>query len=160
MCPFSVTEDFSNVTLEAGYPESAGYHSIGKSFPVSSEKAFELALNLRDYEGDSVYEVVTPSYILVVAPQKSDLISDNLKNFALLHNINSILYFPLRVDGQITHLMTFDALEQRPRYSDDEIDLFLFLGRELIKAWKMERLDDALHDSRIRPLLLRVLLEG
>jgi len=145
---FSVTEDFSRVMLEAGYPESAGYHSIGKSFPVSSEKAFELALNLRDYEGDSVYEVVTPSYILVVTPQKSDLISERLKKFALLHNINSILYFPLRHDGQVTHFMTFDALEQRQRYSDDEIDLFLFLGRELIKACKMERLDDALHDFK------------
>jgi signal transduction histidine kinase len=44
--------------------------------------------------------------------------------------------------------MTFDALDQRQRYRDDEIDIFLYLGRELMKAQKMERLDDALHDFK------------
>jgi signal transduction histidine kinase len=44
--------------------------------------------------------------------------------------------------------MTFDAIDQRQRYSDDEIDVFLFLGRELMKAQTMERLDDALHDFK------------
>lgn len=145
---FSITKDLNNVILEAGFPESGGYHSIGKTFRVSSEPAFELLLNLRGYSGESAYEVVTPSYVLVVDPQRSVLISKNLKRFTALHNINSILYFPLNVDGEITHLMTFDALEQRQRYSDDEIDIFLFLGRELMKAHKMERLDDALHDFK------------
>jgi signal transduction histidine kinase len=92
--------------------------------------------------------MVTPSYILIVDPQKSDLISNNLKHFASLYNINSILYVPLSVDGELTHFMTFDALDQRKRYRDDEIELFLFLGRELVKAQKMERLGDALHDFK------------
>ena len=52
------------------------------------------------------------------------------------------------MDGEITHFMTFDALEQKQRYRDDEISLLLFLGRELMKAQKMERLDDALHDFK------------
>jgi signal transduction histidine kinase len=145
---FSISGDLKNVILQAGFPESGGYHSIGKSFLVSREPAFELLLSLRDYSGESAYEVVTPSYILVVDPQRSGLISKNLKRFTALHNINSILYFPLSVDGEVTHLMTFDALDQRQRYSDDEIDIFLFLGRELMKAHKMERLDDALHDFK------------
>ncbi len=145
---FSISNDLEKVVLEAGYPDQEGYHGIGKTFSVRSDPAFEVLLNLRDYSGDSKYEVVTPSYIIVVNPQKSELISDNLKRFTSLHNINSILYIPLKVYGEITHFMTFDALDQRQRYSDDEIDIFLFLGRELMKARKMEQLDDALHDFK------------
>lgn len=145
---FSITEDFNNVILEAGYPERGGYHSIGKSFPASKEPVYELLMKLREYSGDSAYEMVTPSYILIVDPKRSNLISKSLKQFASSYNINSILYVPLRVDGELTHFMTFDALDQRQRYRDDEIELFLFLGRELMKAQKMERLDDALHDFK------------
>jgi signal transduction histidine kinase len=145
---FSITADLAKVVLEAGFPKVGGYHAIGKSLSVSSEPVFELLLNLRSYTGDSTYEVVTTSYILLVDPQRSDLISENLKRFAALHNINSILYIPLRVDGEISHIMAFDALEYRKRYRDDEIEIFLFLGRELMKAQKMERLDDALHDFK------------
>lgn len=144
---FSVTEGLDRVILQAGFPEH-GYHSVGKVLPVSSEPVFELLLNLREYSGESVYEVVTPLYISVVDPQRSHLISKNLKRFAALHNINSILYFPLGYDGEITHFMAIDAVDQRQRYREDEIDIFLFMGRELMKAQKMERLDDALHDFK------------
>ena len=41
---FSVSPDRENVVLEAGYPDTPGYHGIGKSFPVKSEPAFELVL--------------------------------------------------------------------------------------------------------------------
>ncbi|MBK5100450.1 MAG: GAF domain-containing sensor histidine kinase [Desulfobacteraceae bacterium] len=144
---FSLTEDLSNVVLEAGYPEG-GYHSIGKGFPVTGEPAFEVLLKMRDHPADSVYEIITPSYLLVVDTQRTSLMSEELKQFAIFHNINSILYVPLYLDGEISHFMTFDAIDQRKRYRDDEIDIFLFLGRELMKAQKMERLDDALHDFK------------
>jgi len=145
---FSVAGDYQHVTLEAGYPEEEGYHGVGKKFAVSSEPVFEVILGLRQYKGDSSYEIVTPSYILVVDPQKSTIISDQMRKFAAGHNINSILYIPLYVEGEITHFMTFDAIEQRKRYRDDEIELFLFLGQELMKARKMEWLDDILHDFK------------
>ena len=145
---FSVKRDLESVILESGFPDHDGYHSIGKNFSVNSEPAFELLLNLRDYTGESRYEVVAPLFILVLDPQRSGLISTNLKHMAERNHINSILYIPLSVDGDITHFMTFDALDQRQRYRDDEISLFLFLGRELMKAQKMERLDDALHDFK------------
>jgi signal transduction histidine kinase len=144
---FSISDDLNNVILEAGYPQKS-YHSVGEIFPVSSEPAFEMLLNLRDYEGDSVYEVVRPDYIQVMEPKKTGIISDNLKRFAANNNINSILYMPLSVEGEVTHFLTFDALDQKERYRDDEIEIFLFLGRELMKAEKMERLDDALHDFK------------
>ena len=145
---FSVTKDLREVILEAGYPEAGGYHNIGRSYPVGKEPVFSLLLDLKGYSGDSVYEVVTPNYILVVDPQRSGLLSTDLKEFAAIHNINSILYVPLHVEGEVSHFMTFDALDHRLRYSEEEIDIFLFLGRELMKARKMERLDDALHDFK------------
>jgi hypothetical protein len=87
---FSITEDYNNVILEAGYPKRGGYHSIGKSFPVSTEPVFELLTNLREYSGDSAYEMVTPSYILIVDPQRSDLISKGQKASSdLPHHITS-----------------------------------------------------------------------
>ena len=144
---FSVSGGLDRVILQAGFPED-GYHTVGKVFSVSSEPVFELLLHLREYSGESVYEVVTPFYILVVDPQKSDLTSTNLKRFAASHNINSTLYIPLGYNGEISHFMTIDAVDQRQRYRDDEIDIFLFICRELMKAQKMERLDDALHDFK------------
>jgi len=145
---FSVAQGLDRVILEAGFPGEGSYHTVGKVIPVSDEPVFELLLQLREYSGESLYEVVTPLYILVVDPQRSDLISENLKRFAAFHRIHSILYVPLGYNGEITHFMTFDALDQRQRYRDDEIDIFLFLGRELMKVQKMERLDDALHDFK------------
>ncbi|MFO7987263.1 MAG: GAF domain-containing sensor histidine kinase [Desulfatiglandaceae bacterium] len=145
---FTVSKDLNQIILDTGYPAQEGYHSIGKTFPMSKEPVFEILLNLRDYTGDGVYEVVTPFYILVVEPRKSRLISEDFRRFCTLHNINSILYIPLGADGEISHVMTFDALDQKQRYTDDEIDTFLFLGRELMKAQKIERLDDALHDFK------------
>ena len=105
-------------------------------------------MGLSEYRGEGVYEVVTPHYILVVDPQRSELISEHMRQFASQHNINSILYIPLHVEGEITHFMTFDAIEQRQRYMEDEIEVFMFLGRELMKAQRMERLDDILHDFK------------
>ncbi|NCO59064.1 MAG: hypothetical protein COX16_11090 [Deltaproteobacteria bacterium CG23_combo_of_CG06-09_8_20_14_all_51_20] len=145
---FSVTSDLKTVVLEAGYPGAGGYHSIGKSFPSSSEPAFELVLKLREYRGNSDYEVVTPSYVLVADPQRSEFISRNLKKFALHHSINSILYIPLGIEGDVTHFMAFDALDYRVRYTEDEIDTLLFMARELMNAQKMERLGDTLHDFK------------
>ena len=145
---FAVSEDDEYVILEAGYPDMIGYHGVGKRFAVSSEPAFELILNRRTDIADSPYEVITQPYLLVVDPQKSAMVSKNVKHFAANHNINSILYVPLNVGEEITHFMTFDALDQRQRYRPEEIEIFLFLGRELIKAQRMERLDDILHDFK------------
>ncbi len=145
---FSASKNLEYVILEAGYPEYPGYHTIGKRFPIKSEPAFELVLKQRSYERISPYEVVTPSYVLVVDPQRSAYISRKMKKFALARNINSILYVPLNTGEDITHFMTFDALDQRKRYTEGEIEVFLFLGRELVKAQRMEALDDILHDFK------------
>ena len=145
---FSVDEDLEHVTLEAGYPDSLKHHGIGMQFEISQEPAFEVVLNLKDYPEESPFEIVTQSYVLVIDPQRSRLISDNIKRFAINRNINSILYIPLSEGEEITHFMTFDAMEQRLVYAPEEIEIILFLGRELIKAKRIERLDDILHDYK------------
>ena len=145
---FSLMEDRESVLLEAGYPEHVGYHGIGKSFSIKSEPAFELVLRRRAYDKQSPHEVVTRSYVLIMDPMKSAYISKNLQQFAAAHNINSILYVPLNEGEEVTNFMTFDAREQRKRYDEAEIEIFLFLGRELLKAQRMERLDDTLHDFK------------
>ena len=145
---FSVADDLQHVILEAGYPESVGYHGIGKRFPIINEPAFERILNPGKPLPQSPFEVITLSYLLVIDPQRSKLVSKKLKTFAANHNINSILYVPLNVGEEITHFMTFDAVDQRQRYSEEEIEILLFLGREIMKAQRMERLDDILHDFK------------
>ena len=145
---FSVGPALDQVVLQAGFPLIGGYHSVGKAVPVNSEPVYELLLNLRSYSGDSRYEEVTPFYILIVDVERSSLMSENNKRFARLHGINSVLFIPLKVAGEITHFMAFDALDYRKRYREEEIGVFLFLGRELMKAQKMEQLDDALHDFK------------
>jgi signal transduction histidine kinase len=145
---FSVSPDQEQVVLEAGYPETSGYHGVGKRFPVKSEPAFEIILKEGIPYKESPYEVVTPSYLLVVDPQRSVIISHNLKKFAATHNINSILYIPLKLGEEVTHFITFDALDLRKGYSEWEIEIFLFLGRELMQAQRIEQLDDTLHDFK------------
>jgi signal transduction histidine kinase len=145
---FSVADDQEQVVLEAGYPETPGYHGIGKTFPIKAEPAFEMILGRAAHPESSPFEVITPSYMLIVDPQRSERISPNLKKFAANHNINSILYVPLSLGGEITHFMTFDALDFRQGYSEWEIEIFLFLGRELVQAQRMEQLDDTLHDFK------------
>jgi signal transduction histidine kinase len=145
---FSVSQDQEHIVLEAGYPDTPGYHGIGKSFSVKSEPVFEIILGRKSYDRETPFEVVTPSYLLIIDPQRSEQISDNLKKFALVHNINSILYVPLKSGGEITHFMTFDALDLRKGYSEWEIEIFLFLGLELMQAQKIEQLDDTLHDFK------------
>jgi signal transduction histidine kinase len=145
---FAVTEDQDHVFLEAGYPDTPGYHGVGKSFSIESEPAFNLVLKREEYETESPYEIVTPSYVLIIDPLQSAYISKNMKSFAWDHNINSILYVPLTAGEEITHFMTFDAVDQRKRYTEGEIEIFVFLGREIMKAQRMERLDDILHDFK------------
>ena len=145
---FSVSEDHQRVVLEAGYPDTPGFHGIGKDFSVKSEPAFELILGQGADPEESPFEIVTPAYVLIIDPQRSGKVSSNLKKFAVDHEINSILYVPLRVGGEITHFMTFDAIDFRKGYSEWEIEIFLFLGRELIQAQRLEQLDDTLHDFK------------
>ena len=145
---FSVSSEDGHVVLEAGYPEERGYHGIGKRFPINSEPVYNVLMHVEDHLGITHHDLITHSHILVNSPQESHLLSDRLKRFIADHNINSILYVPLRVSDEVKYFMTFDALRHRQSYTEEEIEIFLFIGRELMKAQRMERLDDILHDFK------------
>ena len=144
---FSVRGNRREVVLEAGYPEEHGYHEVGKVFDIRDELYFDAVINQQPL-GEYEHEVITPSYLLIKNPSKSQLITEGLRHFTQLHNIHSILYIPLEVDDLITHFIAFDCLDPHRRFEDEEVEIFSFFGKEVMKAVRLEKLHDILHDFR------------
>jgi len=144
----STDENLQNVIVEASYPDSNWAYRVGESYPIAVDVTLQVLLNLQRYNGTSSSEIVTPWYILITDPEMSEIINPNTKEFAIQNGINTILYIPLQTDVQNPNFLVFAAKEKRGRYTDDEIDILLYVGRELVKVQRMERLDDALHDFK------------
>jgi len=144
---FSVRGNRREVVLEAGYPEEHGYHEVGKVFDIRDELYFDAVINQQPL-GEYEHEVITPSYLLIKNPSKSQLITEGLRHFTQLHNIHSILYIPLEVDDLITHFIAFDCLDPHRRFEDEEVEILSFFGKEVMKAVRLEKLHDILHDFR------------
>jgi signal transduction histidine kinase len=142
---FSVRGNRREVVLEAGYPEEHGYHEVGRIFDVGEEPYFDAVINQQPL-GEYEYEVITPSYLLIKDPSKSQLITEGLKGFSEIHNIHSILYIPLKVDELVTHFMAFDCLDPIRRFEDEDVEILSFFGKEVMKAVRLEKLHDILHD--------------
>jgi len=98
--------------------------------------------------GEYESEKIRPSYVLITDPQRSRLLTENLRQFAAVNNINSILYVPLKTGGVVNYFLSFDALEQHTSFTKDQIELLVFFGKELMKAVRIEQLDDILHDYK------------
>ncbi|MEJ2034404.1 MAG: GAF domain-containing sensor histidine kinase, partial [Deltaproteobacteria bacterium] len=98
--------------------------------------------------GDRPYERVEENYILIKDPTRSTLTSPGMREFVEEHQIHSILLVPLRVDGTIRHLLSFYAAEQKVYFSDEEIELLTFFGKEIMKASRLEYMGDILHDIK------------
>ena len=144
---FSVRGNRREVVLEAGYPEEHGYHEVGKVFDIRDELYFDAVINQQPL-GEYEHEVITPSYLLIKNPSKSQLITEGLRHFTQVHNIHSILYIPLEVDDLITHFIAFDCLDPHKRFEDEEVEILSFFGKEVMKAVRLEKLHDILHDFR------------
>ena len=145
---FAVNENCTTAVLESGWPEAGGYHTVGKVFRVD-EHPYLRASVLQDHPlGDFANERVYPSYLLVKNPQESYLVTEALRHFALTHEINSILYVPLRIGERVSYLLVFDALERRRFFADEEVELLTFFGKQITQALEIERLDDTLHDFK------------
>ena len=144
---FSVMGNRREVVLEAGYPEEHGYHEVGKVFDIRKEPYFDAVINQQPL-GEYEHEVITPSYLLIKNPSKSQLITEGLRHFTQIHNIYSILYIPLKVDELVTHLIAFDCLDPHKRFEVEEVDILTFFGKEVMKAVRLEKLHDILHDFR------------
>ena len=142
---FSVMEDRQHVVLEAGYPETQ--HGIGKVFSVK-EPYIDAIVNQAGPFGEFENEKISPAYILINNPKESRLLPIDLKHFLEGQQIHSVLYIPLKVNEVVNYFLVFDAQAQHRRFTDEQIEIFTFLGKELMKGLRLEKMDDILHDFK------------
>ena len=145
---FTVSDDQQYIHLEAAYPMEQTYHEVGHTFTVSHHAYFEIAVFSTGPFEDRPCERITRNYVLIKDPWKSSLISEGLKKFVEEHQVHSILLVPLKVDDKIRHLLTFYATQKRQFFTDEEIELLIFFGKEIMKASKLEFFSDILHDLK------------
>jgi signal transduction histidine kinase len=143
---FSVMEDRRHVVLEAGFPEIQ--HGIGKVFEVANAPYIQTIVDQTGPFGDFENEKVYPTYVHILYPQISHLLPPDLKRFLEIQQIHSVLYIPLNIGGKVQYFLTFDAQARHPGFSDEEIEIFTFFGKELMKGLKLEKMDDILHDFK------------
>ncbi len=143
---FSVTEDRAHVVLEAGYPEV--HHGIGKVFEVEKEPYIKAIVHQKGPFGEFENEKIFPNYILIDNPQNSLLLPPDLKRFLETQQIHSVLYIPLKVEEVVQYFLAFDAQAYHKRFTEEEIEIFTFLGKELMKGLRLEKMDDILHDFK------------
>jgi signal transduction histidine kinase len=145
---YTVSDDQQFIHLEAAYPLEDAYHEVGHTFTVRNHPYFESAVfNIGPYE-DRPFERITPNYILIKDPEKSTLLSAGLKKYIAERVVHSLLTVPLTVNGRVRHLLTFYATQKRQFFTDEEIELLIFFGKEIMKASKLEFFSDVLHDFK------------
>ena len=142
---FAVMEDRQHVVLEAGFPEEK--HGIGKVFSVK-EPYIDAIVNQRGPFGEFENEKIYPTYILIHNPQESGLLPPDLKRFLKSQEIHSVLYIPLVVNEAVNYFLVFDAQSYHRRFTDEQIEILTFLGMELMKGLRLEKMDDILHDFK------------
>jgi signal transduction histidine kinase len=142
---FAVMEDRQHVVLEAGFPEEK--HGIGKVFSVK-EPYIDAIVNQRGPFGEFENEKIYPTYILIHNPQESGLLPPDLKRFLKSQEIHSVLYIPLVVNEAVNYFLVFDAQSYHRRFTDEQIEILTFLGIELMKGLRLEKMDDILHDFK------------
>jgi len=143
---FSVSEDRQYVVLEAGYPEIQ--HGIGKTFSVKEEPYIDAVVNQTGPFGEFENEKIFPPYILIHNPQESHLLPSDLKRFLEIQQIHSVLYIPLKVNDVVNYFLAFDAQAHHRRFTEEELEIFIFFGKELMKGLRLEKMDDILHDFK------------
>ncbi len=143
---FSVSEGREQVVLEAGYPEI--HHGIGKDFSVKEVPYIDAVVNQAGPFGEFDNEKIFPSYILIHNPQESHLLPRELKRFLEVQQIHSVLYIPLKVGDVVNYFLVFDAQAHHRKFTDEEIEIFIFFGMELMKGLRLEKMDDILHDFK------------
>lgn len=145
---FTVSDDQQYINLETAYPLDDCYFDVGHTFTVAHHAYFEAVISGKEEYGDWPFERITQSYLLIKNPSRSSLISSDMNTFIAERHIHSILLIPLYVDGQVSHLLAFYATDQKEIFSDDEIQLLIFFGKEIIKATRLEFMSDVLHDIK------------
>src|SRR4030043_2277096 len=143
---FSVTEDLEHIILEAGYPETA--HGIGKVRSVKEELYAKLIVDQTGPFGRFENEKIYAHYILITNPKETLLLPPDLKHFLETQQINSVLYIPLGMDETVRYFLVFDAQAHHRQFTEEQIEILTFFGKELTKGLKLEKMDDILHDFK------------
>lgn len=167
---FTVSDDQQFIRQDAAYPAEHSFHQTGHSFATQDHLCLAAALQDHHQE-DTPNERLTASYLLIKDPRRSRLTDQAMRSFATDHQVHSILLIPLKIDLQVRQLLAFYASEQKQFFSDEEIELLTFFGKEIMKASRLEFMGDMLHDfknpaiavagfaSRMRSLLMSADLE-
>ena len=145
---FTITQNRKHVQIELEYPPGQETHEIGCMFAIKDHPYIDVLINGTEKPDDYEYERIGPSYILIKDPLKSELSNDELRRYASKHNVNSVLLIPLKAGMEINYFLVFYATDRRQEFIEQEIELLSFFGKEIMKALRIEKLDDILHDFK------------
>jgi signal transduction histidine kinase len=145
---FMVALDRKHVHSELEYPAGQETHDIHCMFAIREHPYIDALVNDTEKRGDFEYERIETSYILIKDPTRSRLSNDELKRYASKNNVNSVLLIPLKARDEINYFLVFHAKDRRQEFTDQEIELLSFFGKEIMKALRIEKLDDILHDFK------------
>ena len=144
---FTLSNNQQHIHLEASYPADITYHDPGYTFTLDHHPYFKTTVQGGMY-GDYPHERIDRSYLLIKEPLASKLASPGLHKFVRQHRLNSILFVPLKINNTVRHLLTFFGSDRKLSFSDEEIELLVFFGKEVMKASRLEFLGDMLHDFK------------
>src|SRR3990170_3832394 len=144
----TVTQNRKHVQIELEYPPGQETHEIGCMFAIKDHPYIDVLINGTEKPGDYEYERIGPSYILIKDPLKSELSNDELIRYASKHDVNSVLLIPIKAGMEINYFLVFYATDRRQEFIEQEIELLSFFGKEIMKALRIEKLDDILHDFK------------
>lgn len=145
---FSVMPDRTHVKIELEYPIGQESHDISCMFAINDHPYFGALINNTENGFDDEYERIDSSYILIKDPLKSRLSNDELKRYASKYSVHSVLLIPLKAGNEINYFLIFYAVDRRQEFTEHEIELLTFFGKEIMKALRIEKLDDVLHDFK------------
>jgi signal transduction histidine kinase len=145
---FVITLDRKHVHIELEYPAGQETHDTHCMFAIQDHPYIDALVNGTEKRGDYEYERIDSSYILIKDPAQSRLSNEELKRYASRHNVHSVLLIPLKAGEEINYFLVFYAKDRRQEFTDQEIELLNFFGKEIMKALRIEKLDDILHDFK------------
>jgi len=145
---FSVSPDKKHVQIELEYPAGRESRDSTSLFTIEDHPYFHALIHGSGKMGDHEYERINPSYIFIKDPLKSSLSNDEMKRYAVKNNVNSVLLIPLKAHDEINYFLVFYATDRRKEFTEREIELLNFVGKEIMKALRIEKLDDILHDFK------------
>lgn len=145
---FTIALDRKHVHIELEYPGGQETHDTHCMFAIKDHPYIDALVNGTEKHGDYEYERIDTSYILIKDPVQSRLSNEELRRYAAKRDVNSVLLIPLKARDEINYFLVFYAKDRRQEFTDQEIELLSFFGKEIMKALRIEKLDDILHDFK------------